>query len=124
MKRRRNGTRSSTFTTATTSFPTRTRPTARAGGWGTTSTGAGKGFIAVGVECNHEGNGRLIEYYPFGEPVFGAERGLGDVYMRWVVEELKPYIDAHYRTLPGRESAMIGGSSMGGLMAAYSAIRN
>ena len=27
----------------------------------------GKGFIAVGVECNHEGNGRLIEYYPFGE---------------------------------------------------------
>ena len=84
----------------------------------------GKGFIAVGVECNHEGNGRLIEYYPFGEPVFGAERGLGDVYMRWVVEELKPYIDAHYRTLPGRESAMIGGSSMGGLMAAYSVIRH
>lgn len=44
--------------------------------------------------------------------------------MRWVVEELKPYIDAHYRTLPGRESAMIGGSSMGGLMAAYSVIRH
>lgn len=84
----------------------------------------GKGFIAVGVECNHEGNGRLVEYYPFGEPVFGAERGLGDVYMRWVVEELKPYIDSHYRTLPGRESAMIGGSSMGGLMAAYSVIRH
>ena len=84
----------------------------------------GKGFIAVGVECNHEGNGRLIEYYPFDGPVFGAEQGLGDVYMRWVVEELKPYIDARCRTLPGRETTMIGGSSMGGLMAAYSVIRH
>lgn len=84
----------------------------------------GKGFIAVGVECNHEGNGRLIEYYPFDGPVFGAERGLGDIYMRWVVEKLKPYIDARCRTLPGRETTMIGGSSMGGLMAAYSVIRH
>ena len=84
----------------------------------------GKGFIVVGVECNHEGNGRLIEYYPFDGPVFGAERGLGDMYMRWVVEELKPYIDARCRTLPGRETTMIGGSSMGGLMAAYSVIRH
>ena len=84
----------------------------------------GRDFIAVGVECNHEGNSRLVEYFPFDTPVFDGLSGKGDIYMRWVVEELKPYIDSHYRTLPGRRETMIGGSSMGGLMAVYSVIRH
>ena len=84
----------------------------------------GKQFIAAGIECNHEGNGRLIEYCPFDSPAFGGIHGQGQAFMRWVVEEFKPMIDARYRTLPGRENTMIAGSSMGGLMAAYSAVRH
>ena len=39
--------------------------------------------------------------------------------MNWLVNELKPYIDANYRTLPDRKNTIIAGSSMGGLMALY-----
>lgn len=37
-----------------------------------------------------------------------------DGYTRFVVEELKPFIDSHYRTLPDRKHTAIAGSSMGG----------
>ena len=41
--------------------------------------------------------------------------------MNWLVRELKPYIDEHYRTLPDRLHTIVAGSSMGGLMALYAA---
>ncbi|MBU6443269.1 MAG: hypothetical protein KGR48_05100 [Alphaproteobacteria bacterium] len=42
-----------------------------------------------------------------------------DAYLRFLVETLKPFIDAHYRTDPGRASTFVMGSSMGGLIALY-----
>ena len=42
--------------------------------------------------------------------------------MDWIVNVLKPVIDADYRTIPFRECTAIGGSSMGGLMALYAAV--
>ena len=80
-----------------------------------------KDLIVVAVECNHEGNGRLIEYSPmtFENSTMGKIRGKGNVYMNWLVGTLKPYIDQNYRTLPDRMNTMIGGSSMGGIMALY-----
>jgi len=39
--------------------------------------------------------------------------------MDWLVNELKPQIDAHFPTLPDREHTYIAGSSMGGLMTIY-----
>jgi len=42
-----------------------------------------------------------------------------DAYLRFVVDELKPLIDATYRTLPGREHTVVMGSSMGGLISLY-----
>jgi predicted alpha/beta superfamily hydrolase len=36
-----------------------------------------------------------------------------------MVEELKPYIDAHFRTLPDVSNTFIMGSSMGGLISLY-----
>ena len=44
---------------------------------------------------------------------------LSDEYLRFIVEELKPFIDSHYRTLPDREHTTIMGSSMGGLISFY-----
>lgn len=79
-------------------------------------------YIVVGQDCNHEGNTRLEEYCPYQVDAWGGIDGTGAVYMRWLVEELKPYIDVHYPTLPDRAHTMVGGSSMGGLMSLYSVL--
>ena len=83
----------------------------------------GKQLIIVGVECNHQGNCRLSEYSPV--TVENAQqrkiRGRGSTTMNWMVNELKPYIDEHFRTLPDRRNTILAGSSMGGLMALYGA---
>ena len=80
-----------------------------------------KPLIIVAVECNHEGNGRLREYSPFSyaNSTLGKILGKGKIYMDWMVETLKPEIDAKYRTMPDREHTIVCGSSMGGLMALY-----
>ncbi len=50
-------------------------------------------------------------------PCFAFEgEGLGFQYQTHVADEVKPYVDAHYRTQPEREHTMITGSSMGGLV--------
>ncbi len=42
--------------------------------------------------------------------------GGGEAYARFLVDEVKPFIDATYRTQPGRDGTSIGGSSLGGLI--------
>ncbi len=44
---------------------------------------------------------------------------LSDGYLKFMVEELKPFIDATYRTLPDQAHTSIMGSSMGGLISLY-----
>ena len=80
-----------------------------------------KPLIVVAVECNKRGNNRLKEYSPtsFSDPKFGNIRGRGRTYMEWLVKELKPKVDATFRTMPDREHTIIAGSSMGGLMSLY-----
>ncbi len=46
----------------------------------------------------------------------------GDAYLRFLVTELKPAIDAKYRTLKGPKDTMLMGSSMGGLISAYALV--
>lgn len=55
---------------------------------------------------------RLIKKGMKGEP-------LGDEYLRFVVSEVKPFIDSTYSTLTDRENTVIMGSSMGGLISLY-----
>lgn len=80
-------------------------------------------LIIVAVECNHQGTARLEEYAPmsFENSTLGKINARGQIYMDWLVGTLKPEIDARYRTRPERESTIICGSSMGGLMALYGA---
>src|ERR1039458_459727 len=54
-----------------------------------------------------------------GIPIPTHDEIVSDNYLKFIVEELKPFIDAHYRTLPGRADTFIMGSSMGGLISAY-----
>jgi predicted alpha/beta superfamily hydrolase len=44
---------------------------------------------------------------------------ISDNYLKFLVHDLKPFIDKAYRTLPDRESTFISGSSMGGMISAY-----
>ena len=44
-------------------------------------------------------------------------------YLRFIVEELKPFIDSTYRTRPEREHTFLMGSSMGGLISLYGLVR-
>ena len=49
---------------------------------------------------------------------------LSDAYLRFIVEELKPFIDSRYPTLAGPENTAMMGSSMGGLITLYALTRH
>ena len=85
-------------------------------------------LIVVALECNtHPDNGRLSEYSPFyynpGGEWGGPYEARAEETMQWYIHNLKPYIDKRFRTLTDREHTFIGGSSMGGLMSLYAAVR-
>jgi len=61
---------------------------------------------------------RIMEYTPTFNKSIGAG-GSGEAYIHFLVDELKPFIDRNYRTKPDRESTVIGGSSLGGLISLY-----
>lgn len=50
-----------------------------------------------------------------------GEEIVSDEYLKFLVYELKPFIDSRYRTLRGPANTFIMGSSMGGLISAYAA---
>ena len=81
---------------------------------------AGEDLILVGL--NHSED-RIQEYIPFKKPFIKNKENYGDRYMDWLVNELKPFIDQHYRTSSGREHTYIAGSSLGGLISAYALSR-
>jgi predicted alpha/beta superfamily hydrolase len=71
-------------------------------------------LILVGVGNTPD---RIKEYGPSRK-----RPGIADLakhYGRFLVEELKPFIDREYRTLPEPRDSAIGGSSMGGLISLY-----
>lgn len=79
-------------------------------------------MIIAAVECNHSpDNGRLREYAPFdfSDPKCGDIKGQGKLTMDWLTGTFKKEIDEQYRTLPGRETTFLAGSSMGGMMSLY-----
>jgi predicted alpha/beta superfamily hydrolase len=70
------------------------------------------------VAAANKGEERVNEYAPSqGLYDEGKRRskGLGRKYGRFLVEELKPFIDRKYRTLRGPETTGLGGASLGGL---------
>jgi predicted alpha/beta superfamily hydrolase len=84
-----------------------------------TESGAIEPLIIVGIY--NAGDRRIHEYTPFEDRRLGG--GQADVYGRMLVEELKPFVDKQYRTLPGAQTCGIGGSSLGGLVTLYLGLR-
>ncbi|MEO3406272.1 alpha/beta hydrolase-fold protein [Mucilaginibacter sp. CAU 1740] len=74
--------------------------------------------IIVGID--HGGDNRITEYDPY-DSKYGT--GRGDDYVRFLIETLKPYIDTHYRTIKDARHTTIAGSSMGGLISMYAAVK-
>jgi predicted alpha/beta superfamily hydrolase len=75
---------------------------------------ADKQCSVVGI--SHGAKYRLTEYNPY-DSKYG--KGEGVAYVNFLVETLKPYIDAHYRTKKEARYTAIAGSSLGGLIVTY-----
>ena len=84
------------------------------------ATGQIEPVIIVGIY--NTGEHRLDEYTPTPEPNRGRG-GHADDYGRMLVEELMPFIDRTYKTLPGAANTAIGGSSLGGLLIMHLGLR-
>lgn len=73
------------------------------------------------VAVDNAGKDRIHEYAPTRGLIDPEKkrrsRGLARNYSRFLVEELKPFIDREYRTRQDPPSTGIGGSSLGGLLA-------
>lgn len=80
-------------------------------------------LIIVGVSSTGT---RTLDYTPvpmrLGDA--GVQGGGAAAYGRYLVQELKPLIDARYRTQPGRDSTAVGGSSFGGLVSMWLALHH
>jgi predicted alpha/beta superfamily hydrolase len=77
-------------------------------------------LILVGIA--NTGLRRMAEYSPTPDPKHGG--GEGDRYGRLLLEEVKPFVDHTYRTLPEPEHTGLGGSSLGGLISLYLGLRH
>lgn len=87
------------------------------------------GAIVVGIWNTPARRREYMPQKPLERPglaslrdVFIREQGgppLADAYLRFIVTELKPFIDAHYRTRPEASHTFVMGSSMGGLISLY-----
>ncbi|WP_296634090.1 alpha/beta hydrolase-fold protein [Polaribacter sp.] len=78
-----------------------------------------KGFIVVGIE--NGGEKRIEEYTPWPNKKYGG--GKGAVYIDFLVNELKAYIDENYRTKTKSNHTAIIGSSLGGLISFYGGLK-
>lgn len=60
---------------------------------------------------------RMPEYTPTRDETLGG--GEGPAYGRLLIEEVKPFIDSHFRSLPEPRNTALGGSSLGGLISLF-----
>ncbi len=73
------------------------------------------------VAIDHGAERRINEYSPFDMEKYG--KGEGDAYINFLVHNLMPYINKHYRTKKGAKYTSVAGSSMGGLISFYAILK-
>lgn len=91
-------------------------------------------LIVVGVHNN--GEFRRSEYFPEAilthldardrvriETTQLKGEALGDEYLSYLVEEVKPYVDRRFRPAQGPENTLVMGASMGGVISLYAALQ-
>ena len=75
--------------------------------------------IVIGIE--HGGEKRMEELTPYKNEKYGG--GNADNYLKFIVETLKPYVDKNYRTKSNAKNTCLWGSSLGGLVSFYGALK-
>jgi len=99
--------------------------TAYAGEWGVdealNALAKSRGLELIVVGIDNGGAERMRELNPWDNPQFG--KGEGELYLAFVANVLKPWVDQHYRTQPDAAHTAIMGSSMGGLISGYALSR-
>jgi predicted alpha/beta superfamily hydrolase len=83
------------------------------------------------VAIDNGGSKRLNEYCPYdyslknlGLSVADSlNKGEGKLYIDFLVNTLKPFIDKNYRTLKDKSNTFVAGSSMGGLISMYAVLK-
>jgi len=102
-------------------------PEAVSGGWDVDGhlddligSGAVAPLIVVGIDSTE---GRIDEYTHVQDRIDSTLYG-GDAprYLDFLVHEVKPFVDARYRSRPGREDTGLFGSSLGGVASIWGAL--
>ena len=83
--------------------------------------GAGRVEPLIIVGVYNTGKQRLAEYTPTRAPRLGG--GRANRYAKFLLEEVRPFLERNYRVLQGVENTGIGGSSLGGLVSLYLGLR-
>ena len=104
-------------------------PESGGGGWHVDETAARlmdqhaiEPLIAVGIDNGGDG-ARGIDYLPVPDPFEQEPAPSGaDRYLRFVIDELIPYVNKHYPTEHGPAHTGFGGSSYGAASALYAAL--
>ena len=80
-------------------------------------------LIIVMVANGGTQDDRFDQYTPTRSAGF-SHGGKADSYGRFLIEELKPFIDSEYRTLTDASNTGLGGVSLGGLVSLYLGLKN
>lgn len=80
----------------------------------------GRSAIVIGID--NGGDQRLAEYSPWNNAKYKTT-GQGNLYADFLAKTLKPFIDKTYRTQRQTSKTIILGSSMGGLISLYTAVK-
>ncbi len=81
-----------------------------------------EGIEVIAVAIYNGGNQRMAEYSPYKNK--HVSKPQGEAYVNFIRKDLKPFIDATYRTKTDAPNTGILGSSMGGLIAFYAAMKH
>ena len=84
--------------------------------------------IVVGIDNSPDRIGEycpdnIVEYLDSVSVVYQDIKPQGNAYLRFLVEEVKPFIDSIYSTYKDREHTWVMGSSCGGLISSYALCR-
>ncbi|HWF86626.1 MAG TPA: alpha/beta hydrolase-fold protein [Vicinamibacterales bacterium] len=80
-------------------------------------------LIVVGIDNGGDDRARGIDYLPFPDPFEKDPAPSGaDRYLAFVIDEVIPYVNAHYPTRSGAVHTGFGGSSYGAASAFYAAL--
>lgn len=96
--------------------------------WGVDETatrliGEGKIPPLIVVGLDNAGEKRAEEYLPYDDPFNpGARDTKGKLFPKYLIQDVMPYVKAHYRVADGPDNTAIGGSSYGGIAALNFAI--